>query len=80
MLLGLGAVGVALSLSSPSSSSSSSPLFPLSNGSCVNVSVVDGKARWDWTRCKDVGKWPVWKVDLCSRREPASDFGSMTRQ
>lgn len=23
-----------------------------------------------------MGKWPVWKVDLCRRREPPADFGS----
>jgi hypothetical protein len=43
----------------------------------VKVSVVDGRERCDWTRWRDVGKWPVWNVDLCRRRDPASDFGSL---
>lgn len=25
---------------------------------------------------REVGKWPVWKVDLWSRREPPADLGS----
>ena len=43
----------------------------------VKASVVDGRDRWDWTRWREVGKWPVWKVDLWRRREPASDLGSV---
>jgi len=30
----------------------------------VKASVVEGRDRWDWTRWREVGKWPVWKVDL----------------
>lgn len=60
--------------------SSSSELLLLSaRGSEVKASVVEGRERCEVTRWSDVGKWPVWKVDLCRRRDPASDFGSVGR-
>ena len=30
----------------------------------AKASFVEGRDRWDWTRWREVGKWPVWKVDL----------------
>jgi hypothetical protein len=62
-----GGDGVVVSMASSSAAAASD----------VKVSVVEGREMCDCTRWRDVGKWPVWKVDLWRRRDPASDFGSV---
>ena len=51
---GDGGEGVVVSMSSSS----------VAAGLDVKASVVEGRDRWDWTRWREVGKWPGWKVDL----------------